>query len=190
MKLSLFKIAFAVWVFCIVVFSLLTFGLSCSKPHTQTGGLEEYANSMVNLDWTIEAYALAVNSPVVEEEVNTWVCPMLWSEYKYVERVVMAESGNQTIEGQMAVAQCIRNTAEVTGKTAYQVVTTPGQYATPQPETVATDSVKEACYRVFHDGEDAVSATIQWFYNPSRGYSKWHESKNYVTTIGAHKFFA
>ena len=187
MKLSLLKVAFAVWVFCIVVFSFLTFGVSCGKPNTQTGGLEEYANSRVNLDWTIEVYADAL---VAKETVDNWAYPMLWSEYQYVERVVMAESGNQTIEGQMAVAQCIRNTAEVKGKTAYQVVTTPGQYATPQPETVATDSVKEACYRVFHDGEEVVSATIQWFYNPSRGYSSWHESKNYVTTIGAHKFFA
>lgn len=109
--------------------------------------------------------------------------------YDYVVRVVMAESGNQSLEGQMAVAQCIANTAEAEGMTLYEVVTQPGQYADPYPGQ-PNASVEDACTRVFKNGERVVEDAIRWFYNPSRGYSAWHESKIYVTTIGAHKFFA
>lgn len=109
--------------------------------------------------------------------------------YDYIVRVVMAESGNQSLEGQMAVAQCIANTAEIEGMTLYEVVTQPGQYADPYPGQ-PNESVVEACERVFINGKRVVDADIRWFYNPSRGYSAWHESKTYVTTIGDHRFFA
>ena len=109
--------------------------------------------------------------------------------YDYVVRVVMQESGNQSLEGQMAVAQCIATTAEVDGKSLYEVVTTPGQYATPYPGQ-PNESVVEACERVFINGERVVDADIRWFYNPAYCTSSWHESKTYVTTIGDHRFFA
>lgn len=109
--------------------------------------------------------------------------------YDYVVKVVMAESGNQSLEGQMAVAQCIANTAEVEGMSLYEVVTQPGQYADPYPGQ-PNASVMDACDRVFKNGERVVDEMIRWFYNPSSCYSAWHESKTYVTTIGAHKFFA
>lgn len=109
--------------------------------------------------------------------------------YDYVVRVVMAESGNQSLEGQMAVAQCIANTSEVEGMTLYEVVTQPGQYADPYPGQ-PNAGVMEACERVFKNGERVVEDAIRWFYNPSRGYSAWHESKTYVATIGDHRFFA
>lgn len=109
--------------------------------------------------------------------------------YDYVVRVVMQESGNQSLEGQMAVAQCIATTAEVEGKSLYEVVTTPGQYASPYPGQ-PNESVVEACERVFINGERVVDADIRWFYNPKKCTSKWHESKTYVTTIGDHRFFA
>lgn len=109
--------------------------------------------------------------------------------YDYVVRVVMQESGNQSLEGQMAVAQCIATTAEIEGKSLYEVVTTPGQYALPYPGQ-PNESVVEACERVFIDGERVVDADIRWFYNPAYCTSSWHESKTYVTTIGDHRFFA
>lgn len=124
-----------------------------------------------------------------EPPIETWKYPMPWDEYLYVRRVVMAESGNQPIAGQMAVAQCILNTAKAEGLSPYQVVTTPGQYANPYSKEV-NQSVREACDRVFRDGETVVDAEIRWFYAPKYCYSSWHESKTYVTTIGWHKFFA
>ena len=109
--------------------------------------------------------------------------------YDYVVRVVMQESGNQSLEGQMAVAQCIATTSKVEGKSLYEVVTTPGQYAPPYPGQPSA-SVMEACERVFINGERVIDADIRWFYNPAYCTSSWHESKTYVTTIGDHRFFA
>ena len=125
----------------------------------------------------------------LEVEETQWAYPMRWAEYIYVRRVVMAESGNQPIEGQMAVAQCILDTSIAEGMTPYEVVVAPGQYADPYDGTV-NSSVIEACARVFRDGETAVDEFIQWFYAPAYCYSEWHESKTYVTTIGGHRFFA
>lgn len=109
-------------------------------------------------------------------------------EYMEVARVVMAEAGNQSLEGQMAVAQCIRNTAQAEDISPVEVVRVPNQYAQPYAGEVS-ESVLDACFRVFVLQEDAVDAPIRWFYNPSVCNSEWHESKQYVTTIGAHKFF-
>lgn len=117
------------------------------------------------------------------------ICGITPEQYDYVVRVVMGESGNQSIDGQMAVAQCIQNTANATGMDIYEVVTQPKQYTSPYQGEL-TSSVVEACMRVFINGEKVVNENIRWFYNPSNGYSAWHESKTYVTTIGAHRFFA
>lgn len=110
---------------------------------------------------------------------------------EYVERVVAAESRGESLEGQMAVAQCIRTTAEATGQTPEQVVKVPNQYAQPVSASEVTDSVREACYRVFYIGESAVDEDIRYFYSTNGDfYSRWHEENlEYVTTIGGHKFF-
>lgn len=63
-------------------------------------------------------------------------------DWDYVVRVVAQEAGltaewltpeenDIRVQAQMAVAQCIKNTAEATGQTPEQVVKVPGQYAQP-----------------------------------------------------------
>lgn len=110
---------------------------------------------------------------------------------EYVERVVAAESRGESLLGQMAVAQCIRETAEATGQTTEQVVKVKNQYAQPVSANEVTDSVREACYRVFYMEENAVDDNIRYFYSTVNDfYSKWHEENlEYVCTIGNHKFF-
>lgn len=170
------KLLYVVW--CAVMFVAAIWVL-CLDDKAQSVDVAPVESAVESIEWV----------ELTPAQPTPWKYPMTWKEYKYVQRVVMAESGNQSIEGQMAVAQCILNTALETRQTAYQVVTTPGQYADPYPGDV-TLSVKTACERVFRYGEKAVDENIRWFYNPSVCYSVWHESKTYVTTIGAHKFFA
>lgn len=112
------------------------------------------------------------------------------SERDYVEHVVMQESGNQPLEGQMAVAQCIRDTAVDRGMSAYAVVREKNQYAPPYKYAV-NDSVKEACARVFDNGESVSSSDIRYFYSTVGGYrSNFHETRyTYVMTIQDHRFF-
>jgi spore germination cell wall hydrolase CwlJ-like protein len=104
-----------------------------------------------------------------------------------VESVVMAESGGESYEGQMAVAQCFRNGCEDLNLRPAELVIANG-YTPWRPEP--SQSVKDAVSAVFDRGEVAVDDDILWFYAPAMVYSSWHESQRYVCTIGGHKFFA
>lgn len=118
-----------------------------------------------------------------------WVYYLNPEDLEYIQRVVMAEAGNQTLEGQMAVAECILNQSVVSETTPKEVVTAPKQYSAPYSGEI-TESVREAVLRVFRDGELPVSDQILYFYSLATGrVSKWHESKRYIITIGDHKFF-
>lgn len=120
------------------------------------------------------------------EEPDVW--GMTEHELDIVQRVVMMEAGGESYTGQMAVAQCIRETAEATGMTPYEVVTQKGQYASPS--NTATDSVMDAVQAVLYDGESAVGEPIRYFYAPDIVYSEWHETAlEFVCEIGGHRFF-
>lgn len=93
-------------------------------------------------------------------------CPVREKEPRYalteyerdlVERVVAAESGNQTLEGQMAVAQCILNTAEAMEIRPDTVVLAPNQYADPAAREQVTDSVREAELDQYHAVERFIA---------------------------------
>lgn len=107
-------------------------------------------------------------------------------ERDLVERVVMAEAGAEPYKGQMAVAQCILNTCQLRQMLPAQVVTT-FKYTKARPEPTA--SVKQAVAAVFDDGETVFSRDVLYFYAPAMTTSSWHESQEYVITIGGHRFF-
>ena len=122
--------------------------------------------------------------------------PEFGYDYEYVMRVVAAESRGESYEGQLAVAQCIRETSERTMMTPEEVVkqVNPNgtrQYAQPVDISVVTDSVRDACCDVFVHGISATDEPIRYFYSTASGfYSAWHEnSLEYVTTIDNHRFF-
>ena len=131
--------------------------------------------------------ATELSIATVAESAPAWAIPE--DEYHYIERIVMAEAGNQSELGQMAVAQCIAETATEFGKTPYEVVTAPKQYTKPYSGEVS-ESVKSAVQRVFVAGERAVEEKILYFYSLATGrVSQWHERQTYVITIEDHKFF-
>ena len=122
--------------------------------------------------------------------------PEFGYDYEYVMRVVAAESRGEPYEGQLAVAQCIRETSERNMMTPEEVVkqVNPNgtrQYAQPVDISVVTDSVRDACCDVFVHGISATDEPIRYFYSTASGfYSAWHENNlEYVTTIGNHRFF-
>lgn len=86
------------------------------------------------------------------------------SERDVVERVVMAESGGESYEGQMLVAQCILNGAEKQGVQPSEAVEI-YQYAGARPKP--TQSVKDAVAAVFDRGETVVDEPVLYFYNPA-----------------------
>ena len=122
--------------------------------------------------------------------------PEFCYDYEYVMRVVAAESRGEPYEGQLAVAQCIRETSERTTMTPEEVVKQVNkngtrQYAQPVDISVVTDSVRDACCAVFVHGVSATDEPIRYFYSTASGfYSAWHENRlEYVMTIGNHRFF-
>lgn len=109
------------------------------------------------------------------------------SERDTVERVVMAESGGESFEGQMLVAQCILNAAEKEGVQPSEAVVI---YSHTSNRPDPTQSVKDAVAAVFDLGEVAIDAPVMYFYNPALVTSTWHESQIFVAEVGGHRFFA
>lgn len=122
--------------------------------------------------------------------------PEFGYDYDYVVRVVAAESRGEPYEGQLAVAQCIAETAKRSLLNPEEVVKQVNkngtrQYAQPIAASEVTQSVRDACLDVFVYGLCATDEPIQYFYSTKNGfYSKWHEnSLEFVVQIGNHKFF-
>ena len=104
-----------------------------------------------------------------------------------LESLVMAESGAESYEGQMGVAQCILNACEKENKQPSEIAI---MYRYTKHRPSPNESVKEAVRAVFDRGEVITDAKILYFYAPALVYSAWHESQTYVLTVGGHKFFA
>ena len=107
-------------------------------------------------------------------------------ERDLVERVVMAEAGGESYDGQIAVAQCILNASELRQLRPSETVKVL-KYTKARPEP--TEQVKKAVSAVFDDGYRLFDREVIYFYAPALVTSTWHESQTYVTTIGCHKFF-
>lgn len=112
-------------------------------------------------------------------------------DYEYVLRVVAAECRGEPYEGQMAVAQCILNTAWEQSMTPEEVVKEKNQYASPVTNLEHIELVRDACDAVFFEGDGATEEPIRFFYSTEGGFvSKWHENNlEFVMQIGNHKFF-
>lgn len=107
------------------------------------------------------------------------------AECTIVEMCVMAESGTEPYEGQVAAAQCILNLCEARGERPEAIISdcfTPIQ-VTP------TATVKDAVSAVFDKGDVIIEDTPLYFYAPDICVSDWHESQRYIATIGNHRFF-
>lgn len=113
--------------------------------------------------------------------------PLSVSERDVVERVVMAEAGGESFEGQMLVAQCILNAAEKRGVDPSEAVVL-YSYTKSRPDP--TQRVKDAVAAVFDRGETVVDEPILYFYNPALVTSDFHESQIFVIEEGGHRFFA
>lgn len=128
--------------------------------------------------------------PIIDEEACHTIAAEieLGYDYEYVERVVMAEAGAESFELQMMIAQCIRNSCNGTLLNPEDVCIEYG-YTSPYKGEVS-DSVKEACRRIFINGETIMDEDIKYFYSERGGfYSVWHEGLEYCFTQEDVKFF-
>lgn len=174
-----------------------------SSDELQQATYSEHATEQANVaqeqvveepaHWATDSEANAGEVAHDKEEARM---PEFGYDYEYVVRVVAAESRGEPYEGQLAVAQCIAETAKRSLLNPEEVVKQVSkngtrQYAQPIESSEVTQSVRDACLDVFVYGYCATDEPIQYFYSTKNGfYSKWHEnSLEFVVQIGNHKFF-
>lgn len=137
----------------------------------------EWLKIQCAIEKTVEDYR---NGKVGRDEL----IEVMGYDYDFVVRVVMAESGGESEEMQMAICQCILNACVYSGnrRSPYDVAledyTNPADYA--------TDDVWRVCNRMFIAGDVYVPAlNAIYVYNRDMCESEWHEEKPYVMSLYA-----
>lgn len=129
-----------------------------------------------------------------EQEVPQPIIPVAEGEEELLVRLVIAESGNQPYEGQVAVAQvvCDRYVAGF-GDSITDVIYAENQFATPYSKDISVYPLaSEAVHAVLYEGERAFIETTLFFCNPSRSDASalaWMRTKPYIGTIADHEFY-
>ena len=111
--------------------------------------------------------------------------PLGTEERDLVCRVVAAEARGEDLQGQMAVAQVIRDRSELWGMTLTEVVTAPNQFAKPYKGEIS-DKTYLAVANVF-DGNMRVFEEPVTHFASNNPY--WAEGKVNRGSIGRHEFY-
>lgn len=109
-------------------------------------------------------------------------------ERSMIEKVVAAEARGESFDGMAAVAQTIKDRAELWGLTYEEVLTAPYQFADPYQGEVSME-VKKAVEAVYNNGYTVYSEPVLYFYNPDKANPAWAENANYLGKIGGHVFY-
>lgn len=129
-----------------------------------------------------------------EQEAPQPIIPVAEGEEELLVRLVIAESGNQPYEGQVAVAQvvCDRYVAGY-GDSITDVIYTKNQFAKPYSKDISDYPLaSEAVHAVLYEGERAFAETTLFFCNPGKSSAsalEWMRTKSYIGTIADHEFY-
>ncbi|HJC41086.1 MAG TPA: cell wall hydrolase, partial [Candidatus Intestinimonas pullistercoris] len=104
------------------------------------------------------------------------------------------ESGNQPLDGKLAVGTVIMNRVEspLFPNTIYDVIFAPNQFTPAQNGTIHREPNAESVIaaKLILEGI-RVGGNSLYFVNPSISPNSWAQrNRTYVTTIGAHSFFS
>ena len=169
-------------------------------PKIETEGLHTYYNSYTNqsvANATKERDEEKDDEPVifVKEIVETRVVnfsqgkhELTEDERALAEQIVACEAGADSLEGQMAVAQCLYNSAVIDGLTIQQVFKKYG-YSTLYNRKVTAEN-ELAVSMVFDYGAKISDKPIEWFVTPAAAPGSWHEQgATFAGKFGAHRFY-
>lgn len=129
-----------------------------------------------------------------EQEAPQPIIPVAEGEEELLVRLVIAESGNQPYEGQVAVAQvvCDRYVAGY-GDSITDVIYAKNQFAKPYSKDISDYPLaSEAVHAVLYEGERAFTETTLFFCNPGKSSTsalEWMRTKSYIGTIADHEFY-
>lgn len=170
----------------ILIFAIFT--IFCILEQSEKAPVEaaEPAVGIGRWDYPLPADPIPEETP--ETELPEARFRLTADERYHIEAVVAAESRGEDFDGQCLIAQCILNTIEATGKTVYDVLYEPRQYASPNYDE--HHLVSEAVSAVFDDGYEVTEEPVRYFYAPARCYSEWHEENLvFIQEHGGHRFF-
>lgn len=161
-----------------------------SSPAITTESKTETTTETSSVVYILSTTETIITETVSETELETASTTIQNSygfvvEYELIASVVMNEAGYESYEGQIAVAQCIKNACIRENKPFSSIRGMYGYTRSKKPN----NSVFSAVYDVFENGATVTDEPILFYYNPDYGYSSFHESQVYVMTIGGHRFF-
>ena len=112
----------------------------------------------------------------------------------WLSRIISAESGNQSLDGKLAVGTVIMNRVEspLFPNTIYDVIFAPNQFSPASNGSINREPNAESVVaaKLILEGV-RVGGSSLYFVNPSATPNSWAErNRTYVTTIGAHAFFS
>lgn len=109
-------------------------------------------------------------------------------ERALAEQIVACESGADSLEGQMAVAQCLYDSAVLDDLTIQQVFKKYGYSSLYNRKVTAENEL--AVSMVFDYGAKISDKPIQWFVTPAAASGSWHErGATFAGQFGAHRFY-
>lgn len=109
-------------------------------------------------------------------------------ERALAEQIVACEAGADSLEGQMAVAQCLYDSAVLDGLTIQQVFKKYGYSSLYNRNVTAENEL--AVSMVFDYGAKISNKPIQWFVTPAAAPGSWHErGAAFAGQFGAHRFY-
>ena len=113
--------------------------------------------------------------------------PVSLSSYdrEKLERLVMGEGGSMGYTGCALIAQSIRDAMNRSNTTSIDRIISEYQYY-GSTAFAPNQDVKNAVSFIFDQNGSAVQHRVLCFYT---GSSSWHESQNYITSIGSVRFF-
>lgn len=164
-------------IYIIVLIFIISKAIKIANAEIEIKNAEEHNNYIGNI--SISYF------PITSEE--RWI----------IESIVAGEAGNQSLEGKMAVANCILNCCVKDSIRPQEVKEKyyTGNYdidlfeqAYEQYKPGIAQEIRDAVSLIFDDGK-LISTNMYWFYNPDICDSPFHESMKYIITIGEHKFF-
>ena len=118
-----------------------------------------------------------------KEPINAY--ELTQEEREIIERVVAAEARGETLKGQMAVANVIKDRAELWNMTPTEVVTAKGQFAEPFQGKISEDT-KLAVEIIFDKGIRVFEEPVTHF---ASNNPWWAENKTVIGSIGVHTFY-
>ena len=108
-------------------------------------------------------------------------------ERTLAERIVACEAGADTLEGQMAVAQCLFDSVMIDDSDLHKVY---DKYGYSLYQRTVTEENKLAVSLVFDYGAKVSDKPIQWFVTVAAAPNSWHENyATFDTQYGAHRFY-